>query len=161
MIKAIKPAVLTTGAILTLLLCLTGCGKQAELRDLTYLHFSYSTGNAVNAYVTYGLTEENGAFTATVKPEGVPDEEAAAFPVDAAFVQDAEALLRKYGVGGWDGYDKSNNRVLDGNSFSLSVKTADGRRVGAHGYMSWPRHYAEVRAGLDGLFSALLPAGTD
>jgi hypothetical protein len=44
----------------------------------------------------------------------------------------------------WDGYYKSDPDVLDGASFSMTLKI-DDRTISAHGSNSWPNNYHKFR----------------
>ena len=46
---------------------------------------------------------------------------------------------------------------LDGDSFSFSLYTEDGKSISASGYMSWPKNYGEVEKELTNIFDALYP----
>jgi hypothetical protein len=64
--------------------------------------------------------------------------------------------LNEHEVARWNGFDKNNRNVLDGNSFTLSVTMENGKDIHAHGYMKWPKGYQETKAALDGFFAQYL-----
>ncbi len=151
-----KKSILAAGLLLALSIQLVGC-SGAPAKDLKSFHFSYSTGNMMNASVSYDLRFEDGVYTASVKPNLVPEEEAFVCTVDESFVRELESFLQEMRVDRWNNFHKSNKYVLDGNSFSFSYRTKDGKDVSASGYMKWPKKYQEVKSGLDGIFGKLMP----
>ena len=147
------PTAILTGVLLMFLSFLPGCARKAKIGDITKFHFHYTAGYAMYAYVNYDLELKDGGYTASVKPAGVPDEEARFFAVDEPFAQELKAILEKYGVGSWNGFNKRNKHVLDGNSFSLSVCMGE-EEIDASGYMRWPKNYADFKDAVRQLFDA-------
>ena len=74
------------------LILFSGCGR-VPAKDLKSFRFSYSTGNMMNASVSYELRFKDGVYTATIKEDGVAEEDAAVYTVDEAFVQKLEAFF--------------------------------------------------------------------
>ena len=142
------------GVVLMAILLFPGCGS-APAKDLKSFRFSYSTGNMMNASVSYELRFSDGVYTAIVKPDGVSEEEASVYTVDDHFVRELEAFLQENHVERWNNFHKTNKHVLDGDGFSLSYWTKDGRDVSASGYMKWPKNYSAVKSGIESIFGAL------
>ena len=143
-----------TGAAIALL-ALSGCARP-EITDIRSFRFSYQVGNYMNGSVSYELKlEEDGTYTAKIKPNQVAEEDATVYKVGKAFADELAAFLRENKVSRWDGFSKSDKRVLDGNGFSFSLWTTDEQNVSAHGYMRWPRGYSEVKAGIEAIFAKL------
>ena len=140
------------------ILSLFGCGKTAkEIKDIKYFSFNYSVGYYANANWSYVLELKDGAWAAEVKPNGVAPEDAEKYTVGEDFVRSLEDFLKEKKVGAWDGFDKADKYVLDGDSFSLYIRMTDDQSVSASGYMEWPEGYKEVQGGIDALFRALRP----
>lgn len=135
-----------------------GNNKISEIKSL---RFRYTVGNYMYGDVRYELKHEDGEYTALVKRVGEAEEKAYITRVDAQFADSVAALLNKYKVGGWDGFNKSDRRVLDGNSFSLSVRWGGSGSVSASGYMRWPKGYREFREEMNALFMSLRPDTED
>ena len=129
--------------------------KKVEIKDIKYMHFSYSVGYAMYSNVNYDLEYKNSKYIAKIKPEGIADEDAKEVEVDEKIVIKLEEILKKYDVKSWDGFDKVDKYVLDGNSFSFSLRLKDESSISASGYMKWPKNYREVRKELDDLFMNL------
>ena len=145
------------GVVIVLFAFLSGRSKPVKIGKIESFSLSYTTGNTANANVRYALTVENGVCTAAVKPVNVPPEDERTFVVDADFVRELEQILIDNEVGKWNGFDKTDKNVMDGDSFSLYITMADGASVDAHGYMRWPKNYAAVRDAVEALFDAHMP----
>ena len=130
--------------------------KKVSIKDIKRMHFSYSQGYAANAYIIYEIEYKDNKYIAKIKPYGVSDEEATEKEVDKCFVKNVKEVLDKYEVSKWNGFNKTDRNVLDGDSFSFSVTTIDDKSISAHGYMSWPKNYRDVRSELDTLFNNLI-----
>ena len=142
--------------LVVILICvLIRRSKGVEIGEIKRMYFSYTTGNMAHSGVVYELDCEDGGCTASVKPDGVPEEESLRFSVDAGFVRRLEVLLRENEVGRWDGFRKSDKRVLDGKHFEMSLTMADGTVLHASGYRNWPKNYSAVRDGIKALFGEL------
>jgi hypothetical protein len=63
-----------------------------------------------------------------------------------------EKKLNEYHVSRWNGFNKNNKYVLDGDSFSFTLKYNEKDEVSAHGYMMWPNNYSEVKGYLINTF---------
>ena len=148
------PTAIFTGVLLMLLSLLPGCAKKAKIGDITVFRYHFTNGYARYAYTDYELERKDGGYTARRKPSGVPDEKADVFTVDAAFAEKLKAILKEYGVGSWNGFNKSDKHVLDGNSFSLTVYMGE-EEISAHGYMRWPKNYREFKEAVTALFEGL------
>lgn len=129
--------------------------KKVEIKNIKYMHFSYSVGYAMYSNVNYDLEYKNSKYIAKIKPDGIADEEAKEVELDEKTVTKIEEVLKKYNVTSWDGFNKSDKYVLDGDSFSFSLSLKDGSYISASGYMKWPNNYREVRSELDEIFMNL------
>ena len=118
------------------------------------LNYSYSQGYAMNTYVRYEL-ECKEKCTLKYKPLYASDEETKVVEVSDDVLKKLEDILNKYEIYKWDGFNKSNKNVLDGNDFHFSVHLKDGTSISASGYMSWPKNYREVSSEISNLFNGL------
>lgn len=141
--------------ITMIVLCIIFSNKNVKVSEITHLIFSYTKGYMINSNIIYTLEYRDNKYIATVKPYGIPNEEAREITVKEETVKEIEDILNKYEVGLWDGFNKSDKYVLDGDSFSFSASFKDGKSISAHGYMSWPKNYYDVRNELDELFMNL------
>ena len=141
--------------ITMIVLCIIFSNKKVKVSEITHLSFSYTKGYMINSNIIYTLEYRDNKYIATVKPYGIPDEEAREIKVSDDFVKEIEEILSKYEVNSWNGFSKSDKYVLDGDSFSCFIDYKNGESVSAHGYMSWPKNYSSVRKGLDDKFMNL------
>lgn len=66
-----------------------------------------------------------------------------------------EELAKRFGelgVEAWDGFDETDQNVLDGDGFWLEIELEDGGTVSAHGTNAYPPNYHEFIGILRGLF---------
>lgn len=91
-------------------------------------------------------------YIAIIKPYGISEEDELKVIVDKDIMDNIEGILRKYHVEEWNGFNKVNKNVLDGDDFSLSVKMVNDEEIYASGYMSWPKNYRNVIDGIDEIF---------
>ena len=151
-----------------LLLFLGGCGSQPanisheldtsdpttqkeSLYSIDYFFFAESNGSVYNARAVYTLDNEDGIYTATVKPEGVKEEKTLKIKVDNEFVEKLESILADHDIGNWNGYDESSE-VTDGVGFVLHVILTDETKIVATGYMEWPEGYSAFADDVHQLF---------
>lgn len=128
--------------------------KKVEVGELTSLYLSYSNGYMMNANIRYDfkLDKETNKYMVEIKPYLVDDEDKLVIEVDESFKDKLKEIIVKYDVSKWDGYNESDQNVLDGDSFSFGAWFQDGTSIHASGYMMWPRNYSNVRDELDTLF---------
>lgn len=129
--------------------------RSKEISSIKSMHLSYSSGWSAYAYTRYDLEKKDNGYYVQIKPYGVPDDEVQEVRLTDKQIKDIEAILTKYKVSKWDGFNKSDKGVLDGDSFSFYLHTEDGVDVSASGYMRWPDNYREVRNELHDIFDAL------
>ena len=123
--------------------------------DIKYMCFSYSKGYMINSNIIYEINEKDGKFIAKIKPYGIADEDAKYIEIDNNTLEKIIDVLNKYNVSSWNGFHESDRNVLDGDSFSFSLKTTDND-ISASGYMRWPTNYRNVRDELDSIFEFTL-----
>ena len=111
------------------------------------------------ANCVYDLKCEEDKCMLTIKPNGFPEEDARTYDVDDKSIKEVINILNKYEVSKWDGFQKSDKNVLDGNSFSFSLTTKDGKNISASGYMMWPDNYGIVKNELKMIFDGFIREG--
>ena len=132
--------------------------KVKEIKDIKNLYYTYSVGYSIDAYYIYDIKCEDKC-TIKIKPNGYPEEEAKTYDLDQDSLNKIIEVLNKYEVRKWDGFNKSNKNVLDGDSFSFSITMMDGDSISASGYMMWPEHYRDVREELGEIFNSFIKEG--
>lgn len=128
--------------------------KGIEIKDIKSFSFSYSTGYYYEASIKYTIDCDDICF-AVIKKQGEEYEKAKKYDIDEKFVKKVEDILNMYNVSSWNGFDKTDKRVMDGDSFNLYIKTKENKSINASGYMKWPDNYDKVKGELDSVFSTL------
>ena len=148
--------------IIVLLLVLLYLSRQEEynkpIENIKSMHLSYSNGYMMNANTIYDLSCEDKCIV-KIKPYLIPDNEAKEYEVSEDTMKSLEKLLSDYSVRKWDNFHKSDQYVLDGDSFSFSLYFNDGTSISASGYMMWPENYRSVRDGISTLFDSYIKEG--
>ncbi len=164
-----KTILLLLAASLALLLC--GCGIMkkpvpetppqppqpetgGEPLELTAFSFSHSGSMANDCYTMELTREENG--THIYAEELFSGGRIADVVLEEDLLTGLGELMGMYYVDRWDGFDKTNSMVRDGEGFSLSLTLADGRTVYAHGSNCFPKNYTEVFSEIRPLYNDLM-----
>ncbi len=140
--------------ITIILICIFTPKKKEIAYDIKFMHFYYSTGTAMNDSVSYDLTCNEGC-NINIKPSGIPNEKMLKTSLDDKTVKDIAKILEDNNVVEWDGFNKFDKYVLDGNGFSFSLENKNGEKVSADGYMKWPKNYTTVKSKLDKIFNKI------
>ena len=125
---------------------------ETEITDIESLHYWYSTGTMIDSYVYYDLKIKDDKYIAEIKPNNVPEENKITTEIKEEDIKKITELLKKYHVNKWNGFHKTDQNVLDGNSFSLNIYFKNGTSISASGYMIYPDNYREVCNELDNIF---------
>ena len=126
--------------------------KEKNITNINKVYFTYSTGNYMNASVSYELICKDKCML-SFKDDGVSYEDAREYVVDKKILKEIEIILKQYHVARWDNFHKYDKNVLDGNSFSFRVCFENDQEIEANGYMKWPKNYQEVKKELNEIFS--------
>ncbi len=125
---------------------------QRRLTRFWYTHGGY---NAPQSYEIYLLEDSYYLIRGRVPAQKLDD----------ATVQKIEALISEYGLESWDGFDESNEYVLDGEDFSLNIRFGDGTQITASGNNAFPPDYFEAMGSIEEILNGdekelPLPFGT-
>jgi hypothetical protein len=128
--------------------------KKMEIKNIKSFYLTYTKGYAMNAYVTYELNYDidKNEYVASIKPYGISDEDKLKVTVNKDFSEKIKDVLVKYHVENWNGFNKNDKNVLDGDSFSISITMKNGDDIHASGYMRWPDNYKNVVNEIDNIF---------
>ena len=137
--------------ILGIVIVVVKITKPKEIKSISYLRYSYSTGNAMNSSVVYEVKCENECIL-KIKPNNVSKIFTKTYTISDDDINKLIEIINTNKVYEWDGYNKSDRLVMDGNSFSFNLKTKEGTEIDAHGYMKWPKNYQKVRGEFNSLF---------
>ena len=124
---------------------------ERKISEIESFNYSYSTGMAVNSYSRYRLSCTNKC-TAWIKPNNISEDNELKIDISKDQIEELQNILKKYEVGKWNGFDKFDQNVLDGRSFTINIKMKNGDRVDASGYMKWPKNFGEVSKEIEEFF---------
>jgi hypothetical protein len=145
--------ILYIGVLIVMVCLLTGCfKKKIRVENLKSFHYSYSVGYYMNASYSYDIEKKDDKYIVSIKDAGMPEEKARKYTVEKGKIQQFESLLNEIEIYRWNGFQKSDKNVLDGNSFSLSIWLENKENISASGYMMWPSHYTEKKAVIENWF---------
>ncbi len=123
-----------------------------NISNIKHFSFSYTVGYAMNARVRYEIDYDNNEYKTSIIPNGIPDEDKLEIIINKEVIDRIEQVLNKYNISKWNGFDKVDKNVLDGDSFSLYLRMQNDKTIEASGYMKWPEDYGKVRSELDSIF---------
>lgn len=140
--------------IILLLLIFNKKEEKVEISKIKSFHFSYSNGYSINANTRYELNydKNNNQYIAVIKPYEVSEEDKQEIIVDDLFVEEILKVLKEYRIDKWNGFNKTNQNVLDGDGFNLSINMDNNQRIQASGYMMWPDNYKEFQSRISNIF---------
>ena len=159
-------------ALLVLLAVLTGTWGLARAdaapgtadAPFEYISFSHS-GSSIDQCFSYAAYMQDGVMLADFCLYGM--EEITGVPLDADEAQAVLALPAQADFSLWDGFRQTASDVLDGDSFSLTLRFADGTQIAASGSNAYPAGYqagyTAIRACFDPIIQrhGLLPWDED
>ncbi len=76
--------------------------------------------------------------------------------VDEPVLKRLGEIAGKYRLDKWDGFNKANDYVLDGNGFSLFMTLSNGSTIKAQGTNSYPNGYSGAESEIYALFDELI-----
>lgn len=148
-------------ALLVLLAALTGAWSLTradaapgmEDAPLAFISFSHS-GSSIDQCFSYTAYMQDGVMLADFCLYGM--EEITGVPLDADETQAVLALPAQANFSLWDGFHRTNSDVLDGDSFSLTLRLADGTEIAASGNNAYPEGYQAGYAAIRDCFDPII-----
>ena len=146
-----------------LMIALCGCGKivepeevpaTGEPMEITSFSFTHTGMSTEECYLYSVEQTEDGVrlYTEELFSGGLIVDTI----VDEPVLEQLGEIAGKYRLDKWDGFDKDNKRVTDGNNFSLSITLADGKTISAHGSNRFPDGYDNAKQEICELFEDLI-----
>ena len=128
--------------------------KEIEIKEVNSFYLTYSKGYAINSNIRYemDIDKYTNNCIVKIKPYEVAEEDKKEIVVDNIKMRELENILKKHHVEKWNGFNKNDPNVLDGDDFSLSVGMNDGNKIHASGYMMWPDGYQNFVNDIDEFF---------
>ena len=153
--------------LLILIITLCGCGKKedpvqlpeeimVEEEPMDIVSFSFThTGMSTEECFSYSAEQTDDGirlYTEELFSGGLIVDTI----IDEPILEQLGEIAGKYRLDKWDGFDKKNKHVMDGNNFSLSVTLADGETISAHGSNRFPDGYSDAKQEICELFEDLI-----
>ena len=129
--------------------------EDLEISNIKSFYFTYTNGYMINSYTRYQIVIEEEKYIAKIKPYGKSEDEEKEIEINQDFIEKIVTILKKYEVTKWDGFNKSDHDVMDGDSFSISITMINDKSINASGYMKWPNNFRNVRDEISVLFMNL------
>lgn len=145
--------ILIVAALLTT--CILLSKKDVKEVSLKSLNFSSGSGMFKDSIEKFNIECKNNKCSATIKPKNLSDKEEKKIEVDKKTKEKLESIITKYNIKEWDGYNKSDSRIMDGYSFNLNIQLEDSTKITAYGYMKYPKNYVEFRDEIEKIFNKL------
>lgn len=120
---------------------------------LTYISFSHS-GSSIDQCFSYAAYMDDGVMLADFCLYGA--EEITGVPLDADEAQAVLALPTQADFLLWDGFHRTSRDMLDGDSFSLTMRFADGTSLSASGSNAYPEGYQAGYSAILTCFDAII-----
>ena len=161
-------------AIISILLSLLGCGTKAEPgvkgtdglgkkavdneSGLTDFRYSYNGSIGGDSYSFQVTKQEDGSVLLKYESMELDSYGEMERQVEPELLAALEDLYHKHQICQWEGFNKTNEYVLDGSGFSLRLAFQDGKSMSASGSNTWPDGYREYLADLRALIEPYLEA---
>lgn len=128
--------------------------KKIDIENTNYFTFSYSVGNYMYASYIYTLEKkENDKYLFTYQGNEMSNKLKKEVSKDK--VLELEKILEENDIYKWNGFNKSDNNVLDGHDFNLYYKKDNKETISASGYMMYPDGYKNFKNIIDTFYSEL------
>ncbi len=105
--------------------------KEKEIESFEY---EYGGGTAYKNYKIYVI--DGKTYISSNGVNQMMEKE-----IDNSVLNDISKIVRENEIDKWDGFNERDENIMDGNSFSLKIKYADGEEINAYGYMKYPENY--------------------
>lgn len=128
--------------------------KKVDISSFKNLEYSYYDGWHKYGSVSYKVKCNRECYL-EINPYGLPDSIIMKSKIADSQIQAISEVLQKYQVEKWNNFDKSNNNVLDGSSFSFKLVTNDNKKISASGYMEYPNNFKKAIKELETIFEQI------
>ena len=131
-----------------------GEGDRASANNSGIRSFSYSYNGSIggNSF-TRTAKAEDGKTILTLDKMEKHDYGTMSGEASPGFMSALEKLCADHRVTRWNGFDKYNPHVLDGDGFSLHIKYNNGKNVSAHGSNAQPLGFHKFVSDMTELFA--------
>lgn len=146
--------------LLTTLILATSAGcfnfnKKNEIVSFNYEKFS----SYANDISSYSLTRQDE--DAQMYCEFYADSSYFEANVPATVIDKIGAVTEKYDMRSWADFYETDENVLDGKSFNLTVKFSDGSVIDTYGINSFPKNYFEAMGEITTILDNIIAENKD
>ena len=131
--------------------------KPDVINSSNIVSFKYSFGSFFGGYYDYEIYQDGNEYIFTATGSNGVDLDINE-TVDHSILDDIQEIIRKYNIKKWNGFNKSNDDVLDGHGFSLFVRY-DDYEIKAEGYMKYPKNYMDFQEEIKEYFDNIVNKG--
>lgn len=116
--------------------------------------FKYSFGSFTGGYYDYEIDQDGNKYIFVATGGNGVDLDVNE-TIDQSFLDDIQEIIQRYKVKRWNGFNKSDDDILDGHSFSLLIGY-DDYEIMAEGYMKYPKKYMDFQTEMQEYFTSLI-----
>ena len=134
---------------------MSGCQRKRLAQDVLLESFCYETvGTAMGSETRLSIVREGNGFTVIQSSGGGRNVRSAHVGQEAG--GQMTGILRAHNALAWNGFAKSDPRMLDGTSFTLSIAFDDGTTILAQGANNYPKGLSAAVGEIKNLFDQFL-----
>lgn len=128
---------------------------NTEGAKITKFHYRYD-GSIAGLNYAYTLQKKSDNYLFTYENPLNPRLDGRQKEVDNEIIDKLHRLYDKYEIAEWNGFDKTGNMVVDGDSFSLEILFDNEEKLRAGGANASPKGYYDFRKDLDEVFKPIV-----
>ena len=155
---SMKKTIMGVIIFMSILSLLTGCGglgekgsngKGSRAKDnesgISAFEYHYNGSIGANSY-SYKVEEKDGKVMFTYEAMQHGEFGDMILECEPEILDRLYKVYKEQRLAEWDGYDKYNPQVLDGDGFSVNIKFKDGGSMSASGSNAFPVRYADFKS---------------
>jgi len=154
-----KRTLFLAAALMGILLMLPGCAPKPLSEPFALTAFTWQHRGSHTGLIYSYAAEGTEAGTRLLLSLNAGDRELEILTEEDVLGQ-LGAIAAEHRLDRWDGFDKSDRRALDGTGFTLTMITADGEIIEAHGSNAFPKGYGEAKAAIEEVFEEFIDQDT-
>jgi len=131
---------------------LAACSQGTQKPEGTIVCFDYNFNGTIGGWYKFNVQKE--IIKMAFMDYSMVGSHEYEYKADSTFLAQLTELCNKYKVYHWDGFDKTNPDIFDGEGFSLYIKYGNGKQVSARGMNCFPKDYRLFRTELYTLFES-------
>ena len=124
------------------LLMLPGCKEKAEKGTNEITSFTYTFGSFNSGSYQYKIQSKNNKILFSVdafdpKKGNINTNK----EINNNQIYELNKIINENNIEKWNNFNKRDDNILDGYSFSINIKYKNGKKISASGYMKYPKNY--------------------